>query len=165
MQTIIQNIVRFVVLVPVQVLVLNNIQFLGFINPYIYVLFILSLPVRTSRWLVLILSFVLGIAIDIFSNTLGLHAFACVLIAFLRGPFIKLFAGTEENVNYTPSFATFGISAYIKYVVFMVLTHHFTLYFLEVFSFAHFQDTLLRAFISSLTSMAVIFGIQVLKRP
>ncbi len=91
MLTVLQNILSFVLLVLFQVLALNNIQFLGFINPYIYILFIIALPVKTPRWLSLILAFILGLTLDIFSNTLGMHAFATVLIAFLRNGIINLF--------------------------------------------------------------------------
>ena len=102
LQTVIQNIIRFVVLVLVQVLVLNHVQFLGFVNPYVYVLFILSLPVRTPRWLTLVLSFGLGMAVDAFADTLGLHAFACVLAGFLRmvsEPILKAFPGRIVNIH------------------------------------------------------------------
>lgn len=163
-QTLLQNIFRFILLVLAQVLVLNNIQFLGFISPYIYILFILSLPVKFPRWLVLVLAFVLGITIDIFSNTLGLHAFATVLIAFFRDPLINRLTTIEENANFDPSFGTMGISAYIKYVVFLVLIHHLTLFFLEAFTFAHFWLTLSRAILSALVTIVLIFGIQMLKR-
>jgi len=159
---LIQNIARFVVLMLVQVLVLNNVQFLGFINPYIYVLFIISLPVKTPRWLSLILAFILGITIDVFTNTLGLHAFACVLIAFLRNSLINIFAHNEDNINFTPSFNTFGTADYIKYVFISVLIHHFTLYYMEVFSFANFWITAYRALISSLITIAIILGVQLL---
>ena len=150
-------------LVLIQVLVLNNIHFLGFINPYVYVLFILALPAKTSRWFTLILSFVLGITIDIFSNTLGLHAFACVLVAFLRGPFIKLFTTIEENANFSPSLVTFGAGAYIKYAVSLVFIHHFTLYYMEIFTFTNFWMTGYRALLSSLITISIILGVQLLK--
>ena len=81
MLSLLQNIFSFIVLILLQVLVLNNVQFLGFLNPYIYILFILSLPVKFPRWITLILGFVLGLIIDVFSNTIGTHAFATVLIA------------------------------------------------------------------------------------
>ena len=81
MLSLLQNIFSFIVLIVLQVLVLNNVQFLGFLNPYIYILFILSLPVKFPRWITLILGFVLGLIIDVFSNTIGTHAFATVLIA------------------------------------------------------------------------------------
>lgn len=164
MPVVLQNIFRFILLVIAQVLVLNNVQFLGYINPYIYILFILSLPVLTKRWVTLILAFLLGITIDIFSNTLGMHAFATVLIAFLRNGIIKIFTSLEEGNNPTPSFYTFGVSAYIKYVIAMVIIHHITLFYLEAFSFSHFWITSGKIILSSLVTILLIFGIQSLKR-
>ena len=160
MPVVLQNIFRFFLLVLFQVLVLNNIQFLGYINPYLYILFILALPVRTPRWFLLILAFILGITIDIFSNTPGTHAFATVLVAFLREGIIKLFTSIEEGNNPTPNFYTFGVSAYIKYAVIIVLIHHTTLFFLEAFSFAHPWIILAKIFLSSLVTILLILGVQ-----
>jgi len=163
MPTVLQNIFRFVLLVLFQVLVLNNIQFLGYINPYLYILFILALPVQLPRWFLLILAFVLGLTIDIFSNTIGMHAFATVFVAFFREGIIKLFTNIEEGNNPTPSFHTFGVSAYIKYVVLMVMIHHTLLFILEAFSFSNFWIMLTKIILSSLVSIMLILGIQSIK--
>ena len=163
MPTVLQNIFRFILLVLFQVLVLNNIQFLGYINPYLYILFILSLPVQMPRWFLLILAFALGLTIDIFSNTPGMHAFATVLVAFFRGGIIKLFTNLEEGNNPTPSFHTFGVSAYIKYVVLIVIIHHSTLFILEAFSFSHFWILSAKILLSSLVTILLILGIQSIK--
>jgi rod shape-determining protein MreD len=164
MLTILQNILSFVLLVLFQVLALNNVQFLGFINPYIYILFIIALPVKTPRWLSLILAFILGLTIDIFSNTLGMHAFATVLIAFLRNGIINLFIVLEENDNPVPSFRSFGVTAYIKYMVLMVFIHHFSLFFLEAFSFAHPILILSKITLSSLVTILILLGLVSLQR-
>ncbi|HEY5590059.1 MAG TPA: rod shape-determining protein MreD [Paludibacter sp.] len=163
MPTVLQNIFRFILLVLFQVLVLNNIQFLGYINPYLYILFILSLPVQTPRWFSLVLAFAIGLTIDIFSNTPGTHTFATVLIAFLRNGIIKLFTSIEEGNNPTPSFYTFGVGAYIKYVVIIVFIHHTTLFYLEAFSFTHFWIISSKIVLSSLLTILVIMGIQSIK--
>jgi rod shape-determining protein MreD len=115
------------------------------------------------RWLLLVLAFILGLTIDFFSNTLGMHAFATVFIAFFRGGVIKLFTNIEEGNNPTPSFHTFGVSAYIKYVVVMVLIHHTTLFMLEAFSFAHFWVLSVKILLSSLVTILLILGIQSIK--
>ncbi len=164
MLTILQNILSFVLLVLFQVLALNNVQFLGFINPYIYILFIIALPVKTPRWLSLILAFILGLTIDIFSNTLGMHAFATVLIAFLRNGIINLFIVLEENDNPVPSFRSFGVAAYIKYMVLMVFIHHFSLFFLEAFSFAQPVLILSKITLSSLVTILILLGLVSLQR-
>ena len=163
MPTVLQNIFRFVLLVLFQVLVLNNIQFLGYINPYLYILFILALPVQLPRWFLLILAFVLGLTIDAFSNTIGMHAFATVFVAFFREGIIKLFTNIEEGNNPTPSFHTFGVSAYIKYVVLMVIIHHTTLFILEAFSFSYFWIMLAKIILSSFVTILLILGIQSIK--
>jgi rod shape-determining protein MreD len=147
-----------------QVLVLNNIQFLGYINPYLYILIILALPVQMPRWVTLLLAFALGLIIDTFSNTLGMHAFATVLVAFLRNGIIKLFTSIEEGNNPTPSFYTFGVSAYVKYVVVLVLIHHTTLFILEAFSFTNFWITLAKITLSSFVTILMILGIQSLSK-
>jgi len=163
MPVVLQNIFSYLILVLFQVLVLNNIQFLGYINPYLYILFILTLPVQTPRWFTLVLAFAIGLTIDIFSNTPGTHAFATVLIAFLRSGTIKLFTSIEEGNNPTPSFYTFGVSAFIKYVVLMVVIHHATLFFLEAFSFVNFWIVTSKIVLSSLFTILLIMGIQSIK--
>lgn len=164
MPVVLQNIIRFVLLVLIQVLVLNNIQFLGYINPYIYILFILSMPVQTKRWITLTLAFGLGLVIDSFSNTMGMHAFAAVLIAFLRSGIIKIFTSLEEGSNPTPSFHSFGVAAYVKYVVLMVFLHHTTLFLLEAFTFQHFWIIIGKIFFSSLVTILLILGYQSLNK-
>lgn len=131
MAVALQNILRFIFLILLQVFILDNIQFMGYINPMIYVLFILSLPVRFPKWALLILAFIMGLIIDVFSNTAGMHSFALVFAAFLRTPVINIFTSIDEGSNPTPSFHTFGVSAYVKYVVILVLIHHFILFFIN----------------------------------
>jgi len=164
MPVVLQNIIRFILLVLFQVLVLSNIQFLGYINPYLYILIILALPVQMPRWLTLILAFGLGLIIDTFTNTMGMHAFATVLVAFLRNGIIKLFTSIEEGNNPTPSFYSFGVSAYVKYVVVLVLIHHSTLLMLEAFSFVNFGITLIKIILSTAVTVLMILGIQSLSK-
>jgi len=163
MPVTLQNIFRFILLILVQVFVLDNIQFMGYINPMIYVLFILSLPVRFPRWLLLILAFIMGMIIDVFSNTIGIHTFATVFIAFFREPVINIFTSIDEGSNLTPSFHSFGVSAYVKYVIVLVLLHHFTLFFLESFSFLNFSFLIPKILISSIVTILLIFAIQSFK--
>ena len=160
----IQNIVRFIFLILIQVFVLNNIRFLGFINPYIYILFIFLLPVKFPRWMSLILAFVLGIIIDAFSNTYGIHAFSAVLIAFLRNPVINIFTSVEEGANPVPSFYTFGVAAFIKYIITLVIIHHTTFFFLEIFGFENFGQTLLKIILNAFVTIVIILGIHSFKK-
>ncbi len=164
MLVFIQYIVLFVSLVLSQVLVLNNIQFLGFLNPYIYVLFILSLPVKFPRWATLLLAFAMGITIDTFSNTLGMHAFSTVLMAYAMPVVVKLIINIEEGSNPMPSFRTFGFAVYVKYVLLLVSIHHITLFVLEAFGFNNFGLLLLKIILSIAVSIVIILGIQSFKK-
>ena len=164
MKMVLQNIVSFVVLVLVQVLVLNNVHFMGYVNPYVYILFILLLPVHLSRHFTLILAFVLGLIIDTFSNTYGMHAFSTVLIAYLQTFAINLYANIEEDTNPIPSFKAFGVFAFSKYVITLVFIHHASFFLLEIFSFAEFGHTLLRIVFNTLITTVVLLGVCAMKR-
>src|SRR5258705_3250409 len=88
MSDLVRNIIRFALFILVQVYLLNKIPFLHqFIAPYLYYLFILWLPFSISRMGLLVIGFITGIVLDFFMMTPGLHAAACVLIAYLR-PFV-----------------------------------------------------------------------------
>ena len=87
------NIIRFIALVLLQVLICNQMNFLGSINPYIYILFILIYPVKNNSLSFIFTSFVLGILIDIFMDTGGAHAAASVTIAYMRPVFLKFSFG------------------------------------------------------------------------
>lgn len=160
MQLVFQIIVRFILLVLLQVFVLDNIQFMGYINPMIYVLFVLSLPVKFPKWIALLLAFGMGFIIDIYSNTLGMHTFATVFLAFARNPIMNVIVTFDEGVNPIPSFKTFGVSNYVKYVLASVLIHHFTLFLLESFTFAGLGFVLLKIIISSMVTIALILLVQ-----
>ncbi len=143
-------------LVLLQVLVLNQVHLGGFLNPYIYILFILLLPVSMPRYQVLLLAFLTGILIDWFSNTLGLHASATVLMAYLRQPVIKLITqGDSEQSDY-PGIKQSGFRFFLLYCIILVIIHHFFLSFTEVFTFDNFLLTLLRSILSSVLTIIVI---------
>lgn len=148
--------IMFVVLVLAQVLVLNQVQLSGYINPFIYVLFILLLPVSTPRYLLLILAFFIGIAVDIFSNSLGVHAAATVFIAYLRPYIIRLISNREEDRNEYPGLRQNKFSWFLYYTSIMVFSHHFVLFYLEYFTFSHFFATFLKILLSSVFSIFVI---------
>ena len=153
--------VIFVALVLVQVLILNNIQFSGLINPYIYILFILLLPFTIPGYMLLGLSFLLGISIDIFSNTPGIHAGASVLLGFIRPGIARLISSRELiEKGITPGMAQLGFASFLKYTVISVLVHHLFLFYAEAFSFGGFFETLLRYMLSSVFSIVIILSSQ-----
>ncbi len=156
-RTVLLNIIRFFFLIAIQVLILNHINLGGYINPIFYVYFILLLPFATPKWFLLLSSFAIGLGIDIFTNTLGLNAAACVLMAFFR-PFIinRISSGPESLIGETPSLRNQGVSWFAYYAVILVLIHHSALFYLEVFRLNEFLSTLLRVILSSAFTLLLI---------
>lgn len=154
---VVKYIFVFIFLVLIQTLILNNIQFSGLINPYPYILFILILPFETPRWVLLSLAFLIGISIDAFSYTLGMHAAASVLIAYMRPSVLKLIAPRDGyEVNSSPSLHFYGLSWFFKYTVILTLIHHFVLFYLEISRFSDFFITFSRVMISAFFSIFLI---------
>ena len=152
-----RNIVRFIILVLFQILVLNNIQFSGYVNPFMYVLFILLLPFETPRWLLLVSGFLLGLSIDVFSGTIGMHAAATVLMAYLRPYVLSLISPRDgyESGTY-PRLYYFGFTWFLHYAVILVFIHHLVLFYLEVFRLSEFFSTFLRVILSSFFSISLV---------
>lgn len=140
----------FVLLITLQLVIFNNIEFSGYVNPFVYLMFILILPVSIPSWILLLLSFLTGFVIDLFSGTLGVHAFACVLAGFVR-PWVLSLNVTAEAAegDMSPSSHRSGLRWFMIYVVTLVLVHHLALFFVEIFSLRHFLHTVLRVLLST----------------
>ena len=161
---ILKHIIRFVVLITIQVLVLNNVLFMGYINPYIYILFLLILPFDTPRWLILFLAFCLGISVDAFQNTMGLHSFSCVLIAYCRRLILHFLLPQLKNKKQSYlefSLQEFGLQRALIYTSSLVFIHHFSLFILEAFQL-ELLSVFLRTLGSSIVSVTLLIIIQYL---
>ena len=147
----------FIVSVLLQVLIFNNLLIARVISPFFYILFILLLPIDTPRSLLLFLSFILGLTIDIFTNTPGVHASASLLIGFLRPGILGLISSREtlESVA-APRVQNMGMQWFAGYTTFLVIIHHLFLFFIEAFTFHGFLITLLRVILSSVLSVILI---------
>lgn len=160
---VLKNIIRFIVLVLIQVFVLNNIRINGYVNPYIYVMFILLLPFETPGWLLLISSFALGLSVDIFSNTPGMNAAAAVLMAFCRPVVIRLLSGTKGiEAGEQPGIADMGFRWFFLYSFILIFIHHLILFYIEIFRFNELIDTFYRVIMSTTASLVLIIIIQYL---
>jgi len=147
----------FVVSVLLQVVIFNNFLIAKLVSPFFYILFIVLLPFETPRSLLLLLSLALGITIDLFTNTPGVHASACLLIGFLRPGILDLISTREtlESAS-TPRVKSMGFNWFATYLTFMVVIHHLFLFFIEAFTFQGFFITLLRVILSSILSIVLI---------
>jgi len=157
MYLIARNIVRFLVVVIFQVLVMDNVMINGYMIPYVYLLFILLMPFETPPWVLLVSGFILGLSIDLFENTPGMHTAATVLVAFIRPYLLKLLASRDGYEPETfPRIHYYGIVWFLKYTLIIVFIHHFALFYLEVFQLKDFLSTLLRVILSSILSASAI---------
>jgi rod shape-determining protein MreD len=151
----------FIIIVLFQGLILNNVEFGGYVVPLLYVVFILALPFETPSWLVLILGFVLGVAVDAFSSTMGMHAAASVVMAFCRTYLLKLMAPRGGyDFNAKPNVQFMGLRWYLLYAFILVLFHHLFLFYLESFKITQFFYTFGRAFSSTIFTLVLIFIVQ-----
>ena len=150
-RSIIVNILRFIFLVFIQVFLLKNITLYSFSTPYLYILFILLLPFETPNLLLFPLAFILGLTIDAFYDTPGLHAASCVLLAFVRVLFISITVQKDGFDNEPePTLSMMGFRWFLTYATTLTLFHHFFLFNLEVFRFSEIQYTLTRIVLSSI---------------
>lgn len=141
MNLVVKNIIRFILIMSIQLIVLNNIPPLHqFIVPYFYFVFILWLPFKITRTSLLFVAFAVGYLTDMFYKTPGLHLAACVIIAYLRPAFIQLLLPKEatEWGNEEPTRKTMGQVPYMTYIIIMTLVHHFYLILLEWLQFGSF---------------------------
>jgi len=113
-------------------------------------MFILILPVSIPSWILLLLSFLTGFVVDLFSGTMGVHVFATVMAGFVR-PWILSVNVTSETVEaeMSPSSYRSGLRWFFVYTVTVVLVHHLALFFVEIFSLRNFLHTLLRVVLST----------------
>jgi len=152
-----RNIIRLIFLVLFQITILNNIQLGGYVNPYLYVLFILMLPFETPKWLLLISAFILGVSVDMFSDTTGIHAAACVFMAYCRPGVLNLVSSRlDYELGIQPIISDLGLKWFFTYSLILVVAHHIVLFFLEVFSFSEFFHTLFRAGLSIIFTMTLL---------
>jgi len=129
------NIIRFLILLTVQIVLLNNITLFETLRPYLYILAIFLLPVELSKAFVLLIAFITGFIVDVFSGTYGIHTFAAVLLAYTR-PIVLTelmpFDGYDKFKDLLP--AHYGLKWFLKYTLWLTATHHLALILLEAFS-------------------------------
>lgn len=154
---------RFIVLVLLQTLIFNNIRFLGYINPLLYIWFIISLPTGVNRSATLLLAFLLGGAIDVFSNTPGMYAFATVFVAFARHNLLELFVPRDMYSDYEPSVKVLGLPIFLKYTACMVVLLHLLLFTLEAFTFERYWLVLYKTVVNSVITILLVLSTQKFK--
>lgn len=161
------NIARFILLLAAQVLIFNNINFLGYINPYPYMLFIILYPVNGNKYGLLLASFFLGIIMDMFCNSGGVHAAACIVLAFCR-PYIFKFSFGLSYEYQTVRLNDVLTPERFSFILIAVVIHHLVLFLLEIFKLNFLFEILLKTLLSTIftiiISIIIIYIIKPAKR-
>jgi len=147
----------FIFLLFLQVLVLNNVLLFGYVNPYVYISFIFLFPFKKNKIPLLSLAFLLGLFVDFFSNSGGIHASATLFIAFIRLYFFNIvFQKNEADYDFfSLEEETFGKK--FNFTVILTIIHHFLLFSLTNFSFSNFSNVLLNTLLSSIFTLTLYF--------
>lgn len=152
------NFFRFFLVVFIQVVLLKNISLYNLNMPLLYILFIFLLPFNTPNWLLFFLSFAIGLTVDVFSDTLGLNAAACTIMAFFRIFYISITVQNERReTEITPNLSSMGFRWFFFYTLLITFLHHFFLFFFEVFDLTALLTILFRATISTIFTLVLIF--------
>ena len=158
------NIFRFILLLTVQIIIFNNINFLGYISPYPYLLFIILYPVNGNKYGLLLASFLLGIILDVFSNSGGIHTAASIVLAYYRPYLFKFSFGISYEYQ-TIKLNDVLTPERFSFILLSVLIHHIILFVLETFQISFFWDILLRTLLSSTFTILICIIIIYLIKP
>lgn len=158
------NIARFILLLAAQVIIFNNFNFLGYINPYPYILFIILYPVNGNKYGLLAASFFLGLTMDLFCNSGGVHAAACIMLAHFRPSIFKFSFGLSYEYQ-TVRLNDVLTPERFSFILLAVIIHHLTLFILEVFTFEYVWNIILRTIVSTLFTIIICILIIYLIKP
>ena len=158
------NIFRFILLLAVQIIIFNNMNFLGYISPYPYLLFIILYPVNSNKSGLLAASFFLGLTMDLFSNSGGFHTTACLILAYYR-PYLFKFAFGLSYEYQTIKLNDVLTPERFSFILLSVIIHHIVLFTLEAFKFTLILDILLRTVLSSVFTLILCIIIIYLTKP
>lgn len=158
------NIFRFLLLLVVQIIVFNNLNFFGYVNPYPYILFIILYPVNSNKSGLLVASFFLGLIMDMFSNSGGIHTTACLLLAYYRPYLFKFSFGLSYEYQ-TVRLNDVLTPERFSFILLSVLIHHIVLFTLEAFKISFFVDILLRTLFSTVFTIIICIIIIYLIKP
>jgi rod shape-determining protein MreD len=156
MNKITRNILTAILLIIAQTIIFNNINLFGYLNPFIYIIFIIYYPIKNDRIFFIFISFIIGLLIDIFSDTLGLHAAASVTIAYLR-PFILKISFGLAYIHQVIKFKNIDFKNKLIYISLLSIIHHAVLFSLEIFNFSKVLFIFDKVIMSSVFTISLCF--------
>lgn len=154
---------RYILVMVLQVLLFNQLQLWGACHPYIYILCLLMMPITLPHSVDMIIGAAVGLVMDVFCNSLGVHTAACILLMYVRPYLIGALVNDKDRLNEQISLRAIGMEALLKYVVILVVLHHLTVFLLAAWSWAHISFVLLETFVSSVITILLILGYNTLR--
>ena len=159
---IVTNILRWFILLSIQVLLLRNLSFYSLATPFTYILFLMLLPFGTPNIVLYLIAFGTGLTLDGFYDTLGVHTAACVALAFVRILFISVTVSRENFDEPEPSLGNMGFRWFSLYALLCTFAHHIVLFLLEAFKFSELSYTLLRCLLSGIFTLFTILLVELI---
>lgn len=161
------NIARFILLLFAQVFIFNRIDLFGYINPFPYILFIILYPVNGNKNGLLASSFLLGLLLDMFWNSGGVHAAASIILAYYRPAIFKFSFGLSYEYQ-TVKLNDVLTPERFSFILIAVVLHHIVLFILEIFNISFLWDMIERTILSTIftivTCIIIIYIIKPSKR-
>jgi len=154
---------RYIVVMLLQVLLFNQLQVWGVCHPYIYILCLMMMPITLPHSVDMIIGAAAGLIMDVFCNSLGVHTAACILLMFIRPYLIGLIVNDKDRLNEQIHLRSIGMEALIKYVIILVLIHHFAVFMMAAWSWNHIGFVLLETLVSSIITILIIIGYNILR--
>ena len=166
LRVLVVQLLRFGLYAGVHVLLISRLVLFDLGWCFLYLGFILLLPLNTPVVLQLLLSFAMGLTMDIFYDTGGLHAAAAVLLGFVRPLVLRLLTPRDGYDNSdTVNVHQMGWQWFSVYLTLLVLLHHAAFFLLELGSFRHFGLTMSKMLVSALFTSLALLIIQLLFFP
>ena len=156
MNKIIFNIILALILILSQAIFFNNINFLGSINPFVYIFFIAYFPLKNNRTFFIFCAFIFGLMIDIFSDTHAIHAAASLTIAYLRPNFLKIYFGMAYE-HQVVKFNSIELKQNLFYLLSIILIHHLILFGMEIFDISKISLVIKNAFKTAIFTFIAIY--------
>ncbi len=158
MVEILKNTFRLLGIVLIQIFVFNRIEISTFISPMIIVMFILYIPFTSHKWLILIVSFILGLSVDFFMNTPGILSFTSVMTAYIRPFVLRLLQPRDGySINSGPKVVDLGWNWYFQYATILTVFFHLIYFIILGFSQDKFLIIVGKTILSSVFTLIFIF--------
>lgn len=154
---------RYIVVMLLQVLLFDQLQLWGVCHPYIYVLCLLMMPITLPHSMDMMIGAAVGLMMDVFCNSLGIHMAACVLLMLIRPYLLGVIVNDKDRLNEQINLRTIGWEALIRYTVILVLVHHLTVFTLAAWNWNYIGFVLIETAVSSTVTILVVLGYNALK--